>query len=56
MAKCLRNPRTEEVVRVSNEEADQLARKGWTYIGKMEFRRMADAPAKATAEARKIRL
>ena len=44
MAKCMRLPGTNTVKRVSNEEADDLHKKGWEYIGKSEYHRILNAP------------
>jgi len=37
--KCLRNPTSGKVKRVSDLEASRLARYGWRYISKSEFKR-----------------
>ena len=42
MAKCLRQPVTGEVVRVSATEAAELAAQGWEYIGKSDYQRLRD--------------
>jgi len=38
MAKCIRNPKSKEVKRVSDDEAQALVNKGWKYISKSEYR------------------
>ncbi len=56
--KCLRNPITGELKRVSEPEGRRLAAYGWTYVPKGEWKRahrpdyagMRQAAAKAVAE------